>query len=122
MAIDLKLEGTALQQLIEGAVIQALGTTGQEALVRHVVQWLTTPTSSSYGSKNSPLLDALTAAAGQAANKYFREKVETDPAFVEAIETLYVDAVKKFLDSETREKTVERMADRLSAAFEDRYR
>lgn len=118
--MDLKIEGTDLQKLIEGAVVQALGETGRDALVKHVVQYLTTARSG-YTDKTSPLLEALHLASTQAANKYFRDKIESDPAFVAALEALYADAVKRFLDSDKREKTVERMADRLSAAFGDRY-
>lgn len=118
--MELKLEGSALQQILEGAVIQALGESGRDALVKHVVEYLTTP-KGGYGAKNSPLLDALNMAASQAATKYFRDKVENDPTFAAALEQLYADGVKKFLDSDTREKTIDRIADRLSSAFGDRY-
>lgn len=40
--MDLKVEGTDLQRLIESAVIRALGEAGQEALVKEVVRYLTT--------------------------------------------------------------------------------
>jgi hypothetical protein len=122
--MELKVEGSDLQKLIEGAVVQALGESGKDALVKEVVRHLTTPPQrNGYGSgqRPSPLMEALHGAAAQAASAYFRAKVEKDPAFVDALEQLYTDAVKKFLDTDTRAKTIDKMADRLSSAFGERY-
>lgn len=121
--MDLKVEGSELQKMIEGAVLTALGTQAKEALVKEVVNHLTTkPSGGGYGHRpSSPLIDALHQAARNAANKYFAQRVETDPDFCNSLELLYKDAVKRFFDTETREKTVERMADRLSAAFAEKY-
>lgn len=119
--MELKLEGEALNQLIEGAIIKALGETGQQALIKNVVSYLTTSRSGYASDKDSPLLKALHAAASDSAAKYFRDKLQNDPTFVNELEKLFTDATKKFFDSETREKTIDRIVDRLSSAFGDRY-
>lgn len=99
--MDLKVEGTALQALIEKATIDALGTAGQEALVKEVVRHLTTSPSNSYGqAQPSPLMTALHNASSAAALRYFQSKLESDPAFTDALEGLYRDAVKTFLGAE----------------------
>lgn len=118
--MELKVEGSQLEQIINAAVFQALGETGKEALMQEVVRYLTT-TNGRYGETSSPLLNALRNAAQGAATRFFAEQIENDAEFRASIEGLYKDAVAKFLNQESREKVVERMAERLSAAFGDRY-
>ncbi len=118
--MDLKVEGSDLQRLLEAAVMQALGEAGRDALTKHVVQYLTTPVDG-YGRKASPLLLALQNAAASVAEKHVREKMTSDPEFIAAIDSLYVEAFKKFNSAETREKTIERMSYRLSKAFAEDY-
>jgi hypothetical protein len=122
-AMDLKIEGTQLETVIQTALLQALGAAGQEALVKEVVRHLTTPPpSSGYGRPlGSPLMQALQRASEQAADRYFRERLEKDPEFVAALESLYTDAFKRFNSAESREKTITRMAERLSGAFDKDY-
>lgn len=123
MTMDLKVEGTVLQALLEKATLEALGVAGQEALLKEVVRYLTTaPPSSNYSSiPASPLLIALRTASDRAAVKFFSEKVEKDPEFVAVLEGLYVEAVRRWQSADTREKLVVKMAERLSTAFGDRY-
>ncbi len=121
--MDLKIDGTQLETVIHTALLQSLGAAGQEALVKEVVKYLTTrPQNFGYGREQPcPLMDALHRASEAAAQKFFNKKLESDPAFVKALEGLYLDAFKKFNSSETREKTVTRMAERLSSAFDKDY-
>lgn len=122
--MDLKIEGEQLTKLIEGAVMQALGEAGREAIVKQVVKHLTTaPESTGYGSRPpSPLVRALNDAAERVAHKFLTDKLANDAEFTAAVEGLYLEAFKRFNGAESREKIVTRMADRLSKAFDqDRY-
>lgn len=116
--MELKIEGSNLQTLLEKATLEALGDAGREALVKEVVRYLVT--AESYRNE-SPLRLAMRSAAAGVAQRVLAERIANDPAFVEAIESLYVDAFKKFHDAESREKLVARMAERLSSAFDKDY-
>lgn len=120
---DLKLnvDATMLEDLLHKGILEALSSSAQETLVQSVVKYLTTPNNSSYGPTGSPLLQALNQAARDAAFKYFAQRIEKDPVFIAEIDKLFEDALKKFFSSDTREKMVERMADRMSEAFKERY-
>jgi hypothetical protein len=118
--MDLKIEGPDLQKLLESAVVQALGEAGREALVKECVKYLTTP-QGSYRDQKSPLLQALHAAAGEATKRYVTAKMANDPELISMIDSLYVDAFKRFNDAEVRSKLIDRMADRLESAFSEKY-
>lgn len=122
--MELKLEGSQLDQMIQAAVMQALGDVGKEALMKEVVRYLTQPDRErTYGGQQpaSPLTHALRNAAGVAAMRHFTKLLEEDKDFVNQLEALYTDAVKKYLGQENREKIVDAMANRLSEAFKERY-
>lgn len=118
--MELKVEGSDLQKMLESAVVTALGEAGRDALVKNVVEYLTTPPRSGYGEA-SPLMRALQTAANQAAHTYFRERLASDEAFQKMFDDLYTEVVKKMMNAETREKLVEKMTSKLSDAFESRY-
>lgn len=121
--MELKVEGTDLSALIEKATIEALGTAGRDALVKEVVRYLTTePTGSGYNNARppSPMMVALRNAADRIASKVITERLEKDEEFVKQIEAIYVDAFRRFNDTETRQKLVTRMADKLAEAFSGR--
>jgi hypothetical protein len=69
---EIKLEGEDLQMVLDAAIMQALGETGKELLIKEVVRYLTTPSGSGIGSKTSPLMQALHHAAQNAAMVYIR--------------------------------------------------
>lgn len=118
--MDLKLDSDQISKALDTAILNALDTQTKQALVEQVVKYLTNP-SEGYGKKVSPLYEALQAAARSHATKYFREKIESDPAYTTVLDSLYTEAFKKFTNSENREKLTDRMAARLSEAFDEKY-
>lgn len=121
--MEFKLEGQDLKDILHKAVIDALGETGKEALLKEVVQYLTTERQAyDRAPKVSPLLQALHDAATGAARDYFTKRIEIDNEFAETLERLYLESVKKFTSVENTDKLTTKMAERLSAAFNtDRY-
>jgi hypothetical protein len=119
--MDLKIDGSDLTALIEKATIEALGKTGQEALIKEVIRYLTASERGYSGNAQpSPLMRALHTASDRIATRVISEKLEKDEEFVAQVEALYKDAFRKFNDLETREKLVTRMADKLGEAFSGR--
>lgn len=120
--MNLELKGTDLEKYLEAATLQALGEHAKDALIKEVVRHLVTTTRDYNGTTKSPLMTAMQSASVKVAEQVIRDKMENDSEFTDAIRGLYEEAIKRFLDAETREKLISKMADRLTRAFsEDRY-
>jgi len=123
--MDVKVEKDTLNAALQEAVLRALGENGRELIIREAVAYLTKEEDrGTYGGGKQPskLRQAMEDAADKIARVVFKEKLENDSEFRSHVEKLYEDATKKFFNAETREKLVDKLADKLSRAFsEDRY-
>lgn len=121
--MEVKVEGTALDGIIQKALLDALGDVGKEALVKHVMDYLTKPQERGYGNKKiSPLMEALDDQTREAAQKFFRERMENDTELLAQFEAIYVEAVQKFNQPDVKKKLTDKIAERVAAAFNsDRY-
>lgn len=118
MTMSLELDPAQLQKALDAALLKAIGEKGQEQILKEVIRHLTTEEGSyMHGTRTTPLMAALKQAARQAADNYFSEKLKNDPAFTQALEDLFRDAWKQFVESETRPKLVSEMAYKIADAF-----
>jgi hypothetical protein len=122
--MDVKVEKSTLDAALQEAVLRALGENGRELIIREAIAYLTKEEDRGYGSSKQPskLRMAMETAAEKIAHAVFTEKLESDPEFKRQVALLYEDACKKFFNVETREKLVDKLADKMSRAFtEERY-
>jgi len=119
--MDLKVGESDLKKLLDVAIIQALGDTGREALVKEVVRYLSTPgEKSGFGREPpSPLMRALQETAESAGRRYFLDKIQNDPAFGAALEQVYAEALRSFVDGPLKEKIVKAMGEAFERVFRD---
>lgn len=116
--LNVELKDEQLTEVMQTALIQALGDKGKEVLLQSVVKYLTTPQQSYSGStRATPIQEALNLAANQFASKYFLEKMETDTRFTDLIKDLYEEAYQNLLNKENKEKIVEAMSRALRKAI-----
>lgn len=106
-------------QALQAAIMTAIGSEGQELIIKQAVDYLTRP--SEYGNKHTPLQNVFFSVADKIAEAVFKDKLENDPAFVAQVESLYVDAIKQVIGTDTRQKTVDKIADAIRKALSERY-
>jgi hypothetical protein len=112
MEVDLKLDEKQMNELLQGAILQALGEKAQKAIIDDVIKTFTTRRSASgyYGGEPStPLQDMLRECAGKVARAVITDRFEKDPEFIAQIESLYAEAARRFVCSENREKLISRV-------------
>ena len=87
--MNVELKDEQLTEVMQTALIQALGEKGKEILLQSVVKHLTTPQQSYSGAiRVTPIQEALNLAANQFASRYFLETMEKDTRFADLIKDL----------------------------------
>lgn len=75
---DIKLDPSAVQDLIHGAILNAISTDARDALIESALKHLMTPQRSYAGQQATPLAEAFTQAVRSAAQKVVMESVRDD--------------------------------------------
>lgn len=120
--MQIKLEDEQIQNALNAAILVAVGETGKEAIVKEAVRYLTSQDRGSYGNNPSPLQAALRETSRTIATAVLTERLTHDKEFLASVESLFVEAVRKMLNVENREKLVTRLAEAMAKGIsEDRY-
>lgn len=121
--VNVKITDPELNAAMQAAILTAIGQRGQEQILSECIKYLTTKNEASRygGNSTSPLQDIIYNSARKVADTTITEKLKGDPEFIQQIEIIYLEAVKKFLSVEKREDLLERMVNKMAQAFEERY-
>jgi len=116
---EIKLDDAQLQEALQAAILNAIGTAGREQIIKEAVAYLTRQ-DNSYGRSTSALSRIVNIAAEQIARTVLEKKFADDAEFQAQVESLYSDALKKLFDVENREKLISRMAEVMGRALSER--
>ena len=121
MEASITLNDEVVQAALKTAVLTAIGKTGQEAIIKYVVDYLTRSSKDNYGRMAGPLYDIINREADKIAREMIDERLKTDETLTKHIEQLFVDGMKRFMEGD-RDKVVQSIADSLRKAVTgDRY-
>jgi hypothetical protein len=120
--MEIKLDNEQLSTALQAAILQSIGETGREAIIKHVVSEIT-KTSDSYGRKQGLLWDIIRDQGERIATAILKDKLEKDTEFISFLESIYVEGVRLFMgDAKSREKMIENVAAATRKAITgDRY-
>ncbi len=120
--VKLELSQEMVNGTLGAAVLSAIGQAGIDKIVKAAIDHLVTPTSSTYGRGTSPLMDIVGNVARSIASDILTAKLNNDEAFQSGVRDIYEQASRKFLNIETREQLVNKVAFQMAAAFsKDNY-
>lgn len=86
--MEIKLDKDAVAEVVKSAILDRLGTEGQEKLIQAALEYLlTAPPRDQYewSQTPSPLQIAFNEAVAQAARKIVADEIATQPEFVERV-------------------------------------
>jgi endo-alpha-1,4-polygalactosaminidase (GH114 family) len=115
--MEVKITEDAVTAAMHKAILEALGEKGREQIIAETVKYLSTPKDSYYGKSITPLTEIMRQTAEQIAKAVCKDRIEKDPTFIAAVEDIFREAAKKFMDVETREKLVNRLANAMYEGF-----
>jgi fructose-1,6-bisphosphatase len=118
---ELKLNDEQVNAALQAAILAAIGDIGRERIIKEAVSYLIA-NDTRFKGQVSPLMEIVQNAAREIAKTILTDKLATDETFTTEVHRLYEDAVKKMFDVATREKLVERLANKMAEGLEkDRY-
>jgi hypothetical protein len=119
---EIKLDDTEVEIAMQAAILQAIGAVGREAIIKCAVAEIT-KTKNSHGQMDGPLWTLIRRESDRIAETILRGKIENDPEFLAAIESVYSEAAKRFLSgAESREKLIEKVVSSMTRVLGgDRY-
>lgn len=117
--MKLEVKDANVDQLLELAILQALGDTAKDKLLTEVLAYLITIPVSSYGQKQlSPIREIINTAASRVAHTIVVKRFAEDPEFQKAINDVVSEAIKNLMLD--KEKLGEAMSSALNQALRDR--
>lgn len=121
--MDIKLSDEMLRTVVSDAIFKSMGDDQRSALVMGAIKHLLTPVKPSYGygEPKSPLTEAFEIGIRAAAIELCRKMLAEDEAVKEKIQGLLSEAMVRLTET-NREKTVEKLADAISAGMAYRER
>jgi hypothetical protein len=118
---ELKLSDEQVNAALQAAILAAIGDIGRERIIKEAVSYLLA-SDTRFKGQPSPLMEIVQNAAREIAKNILTDKLASDETFTTEVHRLYEDAVKKMFDVSTREKLVERLANKMAEGLEkDRY-
>ena len=119
--MEIKLDENNLKELVSEAILRSLDEGQRNTLIQGAIaHLLTPPAATSYDRKPaSPIQAAFNNALYQVANRVAAEMLTADTEITAKVKSLLVDAVDR-LANETRETTVNRIADAIRRGMTDR--
>ncbi len=115
--VDIKITDDHLSKFLEAAVINALGDSQKDLIIKEVVDHLVRkPPSGSYGHQSpSPLMAAVYTAADRLAVKIVSEKLENDEDFKAKLDDVLKAALVKVFAE--KDNLASKMADAMVTAM-----
>lgn len=119
--MDVRIDDSAMQLLVQKAVLDSLTPEKREALITEAIKQLLTRTNDRYDSRSS-LQKAFDQAVFVVAGEIAREELGKDAAIRATIKKLMTDAFERMSTGEAYETLVEKVRDAMvSALSKDRY-
>lgn len=120
--MELKLDKEQMDKVLHEAILQTIGESGRELIIKQAVEYLTKETDGYGGRKGpSPLRSAMNESAREVAKAIVKEQLENDDEFHQKVIELLSDAVKEFFSEGMREKVVGRITNAMYDAFNKEY-
>ena len=118
--MDLKLNlDTNIQEVISASVFAALGKDSRETIMKASVNYLLAHQQSSYGRRDSPLMEAVHEALRRTAEDMVKDMLETDDGLRVKVHGMVAEALDR-ATGEKRVAIIEKMANALGDAFNER--
>lgn len=124
--MDLRVDDSAMKDLVTKALVDSLTPETREKLITESIKsLLTTPEgrgTNYYGEKVSPLQSAFNSAVRTEAERYAMRYLTEDATFQGQVQSLFADVAQRLFEADNREELVSSLADVIKKALtKDRY-
>jgi len=116
--VNLKLDGSAMHELVQGAILRALGKEGRDQLIKDAVSYLTKEEALPYGRGKKPsiLSVAFEETLKKVAREIIAERLKSDAAFNAAVNSVYEGALAEW-NEKHRPQLVRKVIDKLESTI-----
>ena len=121
--MDVRVDADKFGELIGAAVLTQITGENRDKILKEAIQdLLVSRSGGAYSQPSSKMQQAFNLAVECYARKFVEQQLETDTDLSQKLQSVVMDSVSKvFIDTEAREKLVNKIANAITESFGPRY-